>query len=359
MNRYINRYINRYLRIHLLAFPTLGIALALPAHAQVQEQIDQCVNKAYVYSADVMIAACTSVIQSGKLSGQQLASAFNNRGIAYNRKGDYEHAIADYNEAISLDPNHVSAYNNRGAAYVHRGDYDRAIVDYSEAIRLDPKYALVLNNRGFAYRRMGDDDHAIADLSEAIKLDPKLVPAYNARGAAYIRKGDYDRAIADFSEAIQLDPKASGDFFNRGIANLYAGSPANALTDLTRSDALDPKSAFTALWLDIARKRNNLPSQLAEAAKQIDMTKWPAPVIRLYLGQLTPEAVLAAADDADAKTKSAQVCEANFFSGELALQHNDKDQATRMFRLASADCPKTFIQSDGAVVELKALGATP
>ena len=39
--------------------------------------------------------------------------------------------------------------------------------------------------------------------------------------------------------------------------------------------------------------------------KQIDMSKWPAPLIRLYLGELTQEAVLAAADDPDAARRKA------------------------------------------------------
>ena len=53
---------------------------------------------------------------------------------------------------------------------------------------------------------------------------------------------------------------------------------------------------------------------------QINMNKWPAPVIRPYLGP----AVLAAADDSDANTKKGQVCEAHFYNGELTLQHGAK-----------------------------------
>jgi len=55
---------------------------------------------------------------------------------------------------------------------------------------------------------------------------------------------------------------------------------------------------------------------------------WPAPVIWLYLGQTTPEAVLATAGDPVAYKQKDQVCEANFFSGELALQQGSKDGAT-------------------------------
>jgi lipoprotein NlpI len=251
------------------------------------------------------------------------------------------------------------AYNNRCNTYNLKGDYDRAIADCTEAIRLDPKYAFAYNNRCFANALKGDYDRAIVDCTEAIQLDPKYAFAYNNRGLVYNAKDDDDRAIADYTEAIRLDPKYALAYKNRARVNLYAGALPEAMADLNQARELDPKDAYAALWLDIVNKRSNLPSRLAEATKQIEMTKWPAPVIRLYLGQLTPEAVLAAADDPDLSTKKNQVCEANFYTGEFTLQRNDKGETTRLFRLAAAGCPKSFNEYEGAVAELKALGATP
>ena len=89
------------------------------------------------------------------------------------------------------------------------------------------------------------------------------------------------------------------------------------------------------------------------------MTRWPAPVIRMFLGQMTPEAVLAAADHPEAHIKREQVCEANVYSGELALQQGRKNEARRRFRAAVADCPKALIEWSAANAELKALGVTP
>ena len=51
-------------------------------------------------------------------------------------KGDYDLAIADYTQAIRLEPNFTAAYTNRGDAYVHKGDYDRAITDYESALQI-------------------------------------------------------------------------------------------------------------------------------------------------------------------------------------------------------------------------------
>ena len=141
--------------------------------------------------------------------------------------------------------------------------------------------------------------------------------------------------------------------------SLDAGELPRALADIKQASALNPKDPYTALWLDIVNKRSKLPSRLAEATAQIDMTKWPAPVIRLYLGQMTPEAVFAAAADLDPFKQKSQVCEANFFNGELALQQGRKDEATRLFGIAAEGCPKDSFQLTAANAELKALGAQP
>jgi hypothetical protein len=74
---------------------------------------------------------------------------------------------------------------------------------------------------------------------------------------------------------------------------------------------------------------------------------------------MPPAAVLAAADNPDVKIKMGQVCEANFYSRELALQKDGKEAAAQLFRLATADCPHALIEWPAARAELKTLGITP
>src|SRR6478735_3680600 len=76
---------------------------------------------------DAKIAACTRAINSG--AGRP-STNYNNRGYAYRDKGDTDRAIADYNEALRLDPKNSKAYNNRGDIYWRKGENDRAIADY-------------------------------------------------------------------------------------------------------------------------------------------------------------------------------------------------------------------------------------
>jgi lipoprotein NlpI len=207
---------------------------------------------------------------------------------------------------------------------------------------------------------------ALAIMDRLAKSDPgnagwqrDLAVFYTKIGDAQKAQGNLPEALKSYSEAIRVNPKNMRAHFSRGLANLYAGAPPKAIADLNQARTLDPKDAYAALWLDIVDARGNLPSTLPQVIAQVDMAAWPAPVIQLFLGQLTPAAVLAVAANPDAKKEKGQVCEANFYSGELALRQGPKETAVRLFRLAADNCPKNFDEWFAANQELKALGVGP
>jgi tetratricopeptide (TPR) repeat protein len=233
----------------------------------------------------------------------------------------------------------------------------------------------------------------MADYSEALQLDPRYKEAYTERGKAYSAKGDPDPTIADYNQAIELDPRfklvilAAAPRIEPG-ATLIAPSlitmrRSNSIprTHVTISSGESPTCTPALLsnhwptsigrWSSIPRipmrrcgakslrgaaiSRAGSPTQTA----QIDMKKWPAPVVHLYLGDTTSNAMLAAADDPNPNKKKGQLCEANFFTGELALHRGSKEDAARLFGLLASDCPKNFIEWSAAKAKLKALGINP
>ena len=92
---------------------------------------------------------CTRAIDSGNLSNEGLGTTFNNRGNAYLGKGEYDLAIADYNQAIRLKPDYALAFSNRGNAYKAKDECDHAIRDYDQATLLDPD-----NSHVYGHMRM-------------------------------------------------------------------------------------------------------------------------------------------------------------------------------------------------------------
>ena len=250
-----------------LSLLTAGL-LAGPAAA---DDHDTCWNKA----GDEGLAACTRLIAAGKLKGHDLAVAhlqrgadledngdhdgaladyneairldptysfpFNNRGIIRRNKGDNAGALADYEQAIRLDPKNADAYNNRGLLKKDQGDLDGAIADYNQALSLNPKFELAYRNRGVARRAKHDDDGALDDFTHAIQLNPKDDFAYDRRGAARETKNDLDGAIADYTEAIRLNPNYSHAYFDRGHARASKGEVEAAIADYDQAIRLDPK----------------------------------------------------------------------------------------------------------------------
>jgi S1-C subfamily serine protease len=123
--------------------------------AVTSEQLSWCKGRAFRASPDLKISGCTAVIQSGRWTGNNLAQAYNWRGIAYGIKGDYDRAITDYNEAIRLDPKNPRAFLNRGMMYYgFFKDYDRAIFDFTETLRLNPNDSIALHFRNRAYEHL-------------------------------------------------------------------------------------------------------------------------------------------------------------------------------------------------------------
>jgi len=84
----------------------------------------------------------------------------------------YPDAIADFTEAIRLEPNNAKYLNNRGRAFFELKQYDRAIADHDAALRIDPRFAVSYFNRGLAREATGDRDAAIADFRTSVELEP-------------------------------------------------------------------------------------------------------------------------------------------------------------------------------------------
>jgi hypothetical protein len=130
------------------------------------------------------------------------------RGQAHAANGDYDLSIADYTEAIRLDPSDTY-YDYRARSHFQKANYDQAIADCTEAIRIRPDLVSARITRGACYSAKGNSEEAIADYSAAIRLDPKDALAYNNRGIVYRKMGEEKKAQADFDEAARLDPKRS------------------------------------------------------------------------------------------------------------------------------------------------------
>ena len=153
----------------------------------------------------------TDVVKKSPHKGRD----YNNVGMAYGIRGEYEKALTYLNKAVALDPNLFEVYNNRALIYRAKGEYDQAIQDYNLALKINPTYAKAHNNRGNTYNIIGKEDAAMADYNQAIELAPQsFSEPYHNRGALYYKKGALREAIADYTQALRINPTYLPPYYN-------------------------------------------------------------------------------------------------------------------------------------------------
>jgi lipoprotein NlpI len=139
---------------------------------------------------------------------------------------------------------------------------------------------------------------------------------------------------------------------NRGLAHLYAGQSTEAQQDLSQNLRLHQTDLYSAIWLYLSRAKGGTDGkeELKTNTASLNLSKWPGPVIQLYLGQTTPEdALRAAGSDSD------QTCEYSFYVGEYRALRGERPEALALFRSARDGCPKDFIEYVPTLIELQHL----
>ncbi|MDD1535107.1 MULTISPECIES: caspase family protein [unclassified Bradyrhizobium] len=207
----------------------VAIPWSAPAHAQARNQLGPlCTTD--TTPAEQMIDACSKIIALKVFRGEQLATIHFWRAVGWNKKGNYSKVIADATEAIRLQPSQAG-YNLRGSAYYDKGDYEIAVADFDDALKLGPPSGTIFHNRGNAWRGKHDFAKAIADYDMAIKADPKSAFSFQNRGISKQALGDLDGALADINQAIRLDPSLPQPLINRTAIWRAKGELDRAIAD--------------------------------------------------------------------------------------------------------------------------------
>ena len=186
-------------RCALLVLWSLLCTIPAGASAARQGAADRCGDP----DPEISISACSGVIQSGRARGRDLAIAHTHRGVAYVALLDYDRALQDFAQAITIDSRFVRALRNRGAVHGARQDFDKAIADFTQVLALESS-APAFADRAGMYRLNGQYEEAIRDYGEAIKRDAAFTDAFLNRAITLAGTSRCTDAIADFTRVVEL-----------------------------------------------------------------------------------------------------------------------------------------------------------
>jgi len=133
--------------------------------------------------------------------------------LMYNAKKQYDEGMAHYNAALKTNPNDPRIHHDLGMALLHQRQFNRAIEHLSQALRvmpdgLDKQYNPVNMhfNLALAYSHAGKPEEAITHFSEVLRLNPNNAPAHYRLALELAQQRNLDRSLKHYAAAVKLQP---------------------------------------------------------------------------------------------------------------------------------------------------------
>lgn len=178
------------------------------------------------------------------------------RGIASAALGVGREALANFDQAISLDACALFAYGHRSLVHLLQRAYEQAVEDANRVLvlALDLPEALML--RSVVYEEMDEARRGLGTFDTRLESHPDDTDALVLQGMAHCVLGQYDQALASFARALALAPTNPRIAAGRAHVHLERGDLEQAQADLARSWELDPHDGTMGLllaWVRLCR----------------------------------------------------------------------------------------------------------
>ena len=159
-------------------------------------------------------------VMARDLTGTFTVEVLYYKGFALDTLGEYDAAIANYEEALKLRPEDPSILLAMGQAYLDAGRDDAAAEAFARALAGAPDDSRALTGLAYLEMKGGDADGARARLERALAADPENALAMSYLGLLEMGARKYDLARAHLENALALEPDNLTANFN--LAGIYA-----------------------------------------------------------------------------------------------------------------------------------------
>ena len=156
---------------------------------------------------DDAIATYTKAVDATPPDDKSMWGLLYFRGIAYERAKQWPKAEADFQHALSLNPDQPLILNYLGYSWVDQGLHlDDGFKMLRRAVSLRPEDGFIVDSLGWAHFKLGDYDEALKELERAIALKPSDPTINDHLGDAYWRSGRKLEAQFQWNHARNLNP---------------------------------------------------------------------------------------------------------------------------------------------------------
>jgi len=188
---------------------------------------------------DYVIDITTQELNNSRRKG----TLYYYRGWAKMKLERYDEAIADFDDALKLDPTYISALSSRKNCKMIINDHQGVIEDCDKLIQLDKWDNNHLKDRASSKEEIEDYEGALDDFNKLIQKQLNETDCewcYFKRGNTRLKLEDWGGAIDDYNMALHLNSDSSY-YNNRGVAKENNADLEGALGDFQKALELDPE----------------------------------------------------------------------------------------------------------------------
>jgi len=162
----------------------------------------------------------------------EIAMAWAWLGFMTGQLGELDTSFAYLDRATELDDTLALPYASRGYNYMilaaqesnpnaiiptGQEHFDNAIAEFDQALELDPQFILALNGRAALNFSLENYEAALEDYDRIIEIAPGLLAAYLFRGNSHYYLDELNGALEDYDMFIDLQPGVGVVYYNRAV----------------------------------------------------------------------------------------------------------------------------------------------
>src|SRR5262245_8076770 len=172
-------------------------------------------------------------------------------GLSAWKSGDFAMSEKAFDQALTLDPNHVKSLVNSSRLFIDQKRYDDAIARLTRAAEIDPESLEVSRLLARTYADQGKSEEAIAAYRRVVELHENDAWSLNNLGLLLLDSKHADEALPLFAKAVELRKDVAMFHNNLGMALEHTGRFRAAAEAYSGALTADP--GYEKAKLNLAR----------------------------------------------------------------------------------------------------------
>lgn len=159
---------------------------------------------------------------------------------SYRRGRNPARAKSAFSELMSRYPDSALVHKLMGIAYDEQGDLDRSLAEFEEAVRIDPRLQDAHLAIGILYMNKHEDREAVPWLQQELALNRCQATAHYYLGEVDRRAGHFTAALSHYRRAVECDPAFPDAYLGLGLLFEAERQDAKATSALRTAASLAP-----------------------------------------------------------------------------------------------------------------------